>query len=82
MADNGCGGVHHGLQALGVGPNKQKKERAARLALPASACGLGSDPVCNVDPSSTEISYSSARSKHSMSNDAVSCHVTDRCSFC
>ena len=45
MADNGRGGVHHGLQALGVGPNKQKKEGAARLVLAASAYGLGSDPV-------------------------------------
>ena len=49
MADNGRGGVHHGLQALGVGPNKQKKEGAARLVLAASAYGLGSDPVCHVD---------------------------------
>ena len=54
MADNGCGGLHHGLQAVGVGPNKQKKERAARLVVAASACGLGSHRVCNVDHPYTE----------------------------
>ena len=29
--DNGRGGVHNGLQAFGVGPNKKKLERAARM---------------------------------------------------
>ena len=29
------GGTHHGLKALGVGSNKKKRERAARLALAA-----------------------------------------------
>ena len=32
------GGTHHGLQALGVGSNKQRRERAARLALAAVFC--------------------------------------------
>ena len=35
------GGTHNGLQALGAGSNKKKRERAARLALAAAAFQFG-----------------------------------------